>query len=400
MLERVLVTEADFRTSLSVIRSLAKRGIDVTAVGQSNIGGLRSKYANKKFLFQGSEIDPDYIVKIAIQENVSVIFPHLEKTYLDLFDCLKEKGVNHRFLIIAPSEELVNFLTDKSKVIEKLRHFIPLPYTYCLDVDQIGLEAIIQFSSELLRDFNKIILKTSSEINKPYGPLNRYIVISKNNKSLLDTMLFRNFVLSNKRLLMQNYIDGYGVGIGGVWHNGKPVCIGGHRRLKESHLTGGISVLAESCIHEDAYKIALKIMDELKYTGIGMVEFKVSYEENKAYFMEINPRIWGTIPLYIYSGADIPYASYLLYRYGDTKFDYKFLEGKRMLFFKDYISSIFSNFNDTGLRKSLHETLNLLKLFFTVKEGILDLYDPMPFIYDIMELNVRIAKRLKRNVFG
>jgi len=42
-----------------------------------------------------------------------------------------------------------------------------------------------------------------------------------------------------------------------------------------------------------------------------MVEFKYDEKRNKGWFIEINPRLWGSIYLAIESGVEFPYLTYL-----------------------------------------------------------------------------------------
>jgi predicted ATP-grasp superfamily ATP-dependent carboligase len=42
-----------------------------------------------------------------------------------------------------------------------------------------------------------------------------------------------------------------------------------------------------------------------------MVEFKYDEKSNKGWFIEINPRLWGSIYLAIASGVEFPYLTYL-----------------------------------------------------------------------------------------
>ena len=46
------------------------------------------------------------------------------------------------------------------------------------------------------------------------------------------------------------------------------------------------------------------MLGELKWTGLAMVEFKM--KGNTAHLMEINGRIWGSLPLAVSSGMNFP----------------------------------------------------------------------------------------------
>src|SRR5207302_298489 len=49
---------------------------------------------------------------------------------------------------------------------------------------------------------------------------------------------------------------------------------------------------------------AVKLLEALDWTGLAMVEFKVGADGVR--LMEINGRIWGSLPLAVRSGVDFP----------------------------------------------------------------------------------------------
>ena len=109
-------------------------------------------------------------------------------------------------------------------------------------------------------------------------------------------------------ILVQEFVNGYGVGISGVFKAGEPVTLFGHRRIRESNPLGGPSAVAVSiCISDRLRHATTRIMRTTGYTGAAMVEYKVDRESGVAYFMEINGRLWGSILLPIAAGLDLPY---------------------------------------------------------------------------------------------
>jgi len=96
------------------------------------------------------------------------------------------------------------------------------------------------------------------------------------------------------QLIIQQYIEGYGVGYSfycndGVIQNGY-----GHRRLAEYPVTGGSSTYREGFKSDDMINISSKIVRHLNYTGFAMFEYKLT-NQNEIYLIEVNPRIWGSI---------------------------------------------------------------------------------------------------------
>lgn len=70
----------------------------------------------------------------------------------------------------------------------------------------------------------------------------------------------------------------------------------GHRRLRTHPASGGVSVLSECYLKDDAFDFVVKLVGELNYSGLAMVEFLRDSDGNLR-LIEINPRIWGSILL-------------------------------------------------------------------------------------------------------
>ena len=49
------------------------------------------------------------------------------------------------------------------------------------------------------------------------------------------------------------------------------------------------------------------ILSDLNWTGVAMFEFKGDYAKNTSYFIEMNCRFWGSLPVALHSGCRFPY---------------------------------------------------------------------------------------------
>lgn len=374
---RVLVLDAELKTMLAVIRSLGKRGIQVVAVSQGKMGGYFSKYCWKRIDLSDfpENVKSEAIKRIIEIDKINSIFAHLETTILSAAKLAEETKAK----IIAPPIDTLKFLTDKYKVIklaENLGIKVPKTRVVCKDED----------ISTVTEDFDfPFIAKTATEINLPPGPGSRYILV----KDKKDLEIFKKFIDKNNKVLVQEYVTGHGCGIGGLFYNGKPVAVGGHKRLREAFKTGGPSTLAVSYIDKKALKFSLDLMKELKYSGFGMVEFKIS-EDGEPYLMEINPRIWGTFPLYIKSGLDLPYLAYKLFveeDFGvlDENYLNGFREGVKILYLLEDLKAIASQ-HSSKLEIFSNVIKDILYLIFDpyTKEGIFEWDDPKPFVFSLI----------------
>ncbi len=115
-----------------------------------------------------------------------------------------------------------------------------------------------------------------------------------------------NLLAPHSSLLEQAYISGRGVGVDLVYSEGRCVRTFAHRRLHEMPLTGGGSTYRESIVPSArTLEWSRALLDSLFWTGPAMVEWREE-EDGRSVLMEVNPRLWGSLPLTIAAGVDVP----------------------------------------------------------------------------------------------
>ena len=124
--------------------------------------------------------------------------------------------------------------------------------------------------------------------------------------------LIRQYRLDRERYpQIEEYVEGNGVGCSVLYWDGEPVADFQHRRLREKTATGGTSTLREVIVHEGVRRDAHHLMRSIGWHGLAMVEFKVCPNTGRHWFIEVNPRMWGSIPFAISAGAEFPYLAWL-----------------------------------------------------------------------------------------
>jgi predicted ATP-grasp superfamily ATP-dependent carboligase len=109
-------------------------------------------------------------------------------------------------------------------------------------------------------------------------------------------------------VLVQEFIDGYGVGVSGLFAEGRPVAVLGHRRIRESNPLGGPSAVAETIdIDARLLEATTSLLKAMAFSGPAMAEYKIDRRSGQPYLMEINGRFWGTVLLGPAAGLDLPY---------------------------------------------------------------------------------------------
>ena len=109
-------------------------------------------------------------------------------------------------------------------------------------------------------------------------------------------------------VLEQDYFRGRGFGVEVLFEHGEPRWWFAHERIHELPITGGASSYRRSIdVPENLRKATLDLLAHLRWHGVAMVEFKMS-DDGDYRLMEINPRLWGSLPLAIASGVNFPLA--------------------------------------------------------------------------------------------
>lgn len=104
----------------------------------------------------------------------------------------------------------------------------------------------------------------------------------------------------------QEWVPGRGFGVEVLYDRGRMAWHFVHQRLHEWPLTGGASTWRRACGPEtELVEQTRRLLDRLQWHGVAMVEWRRD-DDGKAHLIEINPRLWGSLPLTIFAGVDIP----------------------------------------------------------------------------------------------
>jgi biotin carboxylase len=113
----------------------------------------------------------------------------------------------------------------------------------------------------------------------------------------------------NNGPLVQEFVKGVGYSVGGLFHKGRPLRVSVHRKLLGVPPLGGLTVRGRTEQCPGLLEKAFKIFAALEYTGLGHVEM-IKDCDDRFNFLEINPRVWGTIGIAEYAGVDF-FTAYL-----------------------------------------------------------------------------------------
>jgi predicted ATP-grasp superfamily ATP-dependent carboligase len=106
--------------------------------------------------------------------------------------------------------------------------------------------------------------------------------------------------------LVQEYVRGIGLGQFVFMHRGRALLRFQHRRVREWPPEGGFACVCEGVAfdqHAALFERSIDLLRRMGWEGAAMVEYRWDAASDKAVFMEVNGRFWGSLPLAYHSGA-------------------------------------------------------------------------------------------------
>jgi predicted ATP-grasp superfamily ATP-dependent carboligase len=297
----VLVTDAARGCAISIIRSLGRRGFGVIAAdSEGRSPGFYSRYTSGRLRYPSPRTAPEAtvatLVTAARERQVDLVVPAGDELVL----LLSEE--RDRFAgvcaLALPEREAYARTRDKLATLELAREVgVPVPRTELVATVREALEAANSL------DWPVVLKPRSSSVYHDDRLVQRYEVAYAEGPAAIEEEMGR--LEGRSEVLLQEYCRGEGHGVELLLHRGRPLAAFQHRRLREVPITGGASSFRESVpLDPLLYDYSVRLLAALDWTGLAMVEFKLGPHGPR--LMEINGRIWGSLPLAVKSGMDFP----------------------------------------------------------------------------------------------
>lgn len=296
---RILVTDADTRAALALVRSLGRRH-EVWAGGGpgGGLAGASRWTAGRVELpepLTGPEAFASAAARFAAANGIEAVLPVTDASTRALLRSGAPPEPPVRLL--AASWPAYEALSDKARAVELARrHGLAVPRG-----------ALAESPAEAARvarslGFPVVVKPTHSVRPQPGAGLVRRGVLRVRDESELHACLDE---LRGEPALIQECVPGRGQGLGVLRWQGRVRGVFAHRRLREKPPAGGVSVLSEGIRADPALQKGVEgILEDLGYEGLAMAEFRVAGRQ--AWLMEFNARPWGSLQLAVDSGVDFP----------------------------------------------------------------------------------------------
>jgi predicted ATP-grasp superfamily ATP-dependent carboligase len=297
----VLVTDANRGSAVAFIRSLGRRGWRVTAADFDKASaGFRSRYATDRLLYPSPIERPEAVVEAiraaVVRHRIDLVIPITDEVGLPLSDARSRfEGLTK--LALAEPDALAK-AHDKGVTLALAERLgVPVPATRFVAAGDDAVAA----ASDL--GYPVVVKPTVSRQLLVDGTIGSYAVAYATDAAELRRRLEG---IGGSSVLLQRWLPGTGLGVELLMDRGRPLAAFQHRRIHEVPPTGGASALRESVdLDPDLYDHAVKMLGELRWTGLAMVEFRRG-PDGVGHLMEINGRVWGSLPLAVRAGMDFP----------------------------------------------------------------------------------------------
>lgn len=362
---KILLTDGANKNTLSILRSLAKKGhiVDVTSTTSKLLTLCSySKYCNKTILIKCDVRDSheyyNHIVMEITKSNYDYFIPvglHSCKMASKNKDNLKK----HVKLLVADWDSM-KIASDKEGTMSLASSLgIPIPAT-----------RVVLSSSDINIIGYPVVLKSSDESGKFVKYCNDEEELIQNFDKLNES--------SETNIICQEYIRGFGCGFFAVCQSGQPITSFMHKRILEFPTTGGPSAVAAPFYDERLQSYGSRLCSALKWDGPIMAEFKYDSEMDDYKLIEINPKLWGSLDLSIAAGMDVAQA--ILDLCDNKHASNRVIRTDEF----DYFRWVFPDeFRVLMARLSLKELKRFLT--FTSRERLnIDFSDPLPTMFQII----------------
>jgi predicted ATP-grasp superfamily ATP-dependent carboligase len=299
----VLVGYAWCRSSYVAIRSLSRLGLRVATADSTKFGmGQCSRHTATHYVHAEPRFEPEQF----ITDIGNILTDCKAKFYLPGHDegetVAKYRSRLPKDVIVPLADHDMLLWANNKMETSKTAIELDIPTPRIIHWDEIG-----ELKQKVAALGKPVVIK----LRRSSGAKGVFYANSSDNAVSIVNRLIKQFALLPDRYpVVQEKVPGEGWGVSCLYHRGEQVTSFTHRRLREKIVSGGTSTLRESAHNQQMQEYAHKLLDSLGWHGLAMVEFKWDPVTQRPWFIEVNPRLWGSIALPVACGVDFPAMTY------------------------------------------------------------------------------------------
>ncbi|ELZ98031.1 ATP-grasp protein-like protein [Haloferax mucosum ATCC BAA-1512] len=363
------------------MRSLGERGIHtILASEHDGTPAASSRFCDELVRIPGPPDGlvayKDALLGIAARPDVKTIVPtRPEDGYV--FSKYKDEFEQYVTLVV-PEFDTIRRVHDRILLYEAAQEAgVPMPRTRLFsDVEVLDKPAIVK------PRYNVIAREYVAE----YDPNDYDIIKSVRHLRPGDTPdPDEIYAEMNHDPIVQDYVPGDGKYMfAALYDHGEAVETFQHLQIRGNSYTGGGGVYRKSVYIPELESVARALLDHLDWHGLACIEYLKDAETGEFKPIEINPRMWQSLPSTVYAGADFPYDYWLLATGQKRQIEpgYELGVGTHYLWGElGYITSVRTDESPLVERPSLPKTVweVLSSIYDEPRFDLAHLDDPIPF---------------------
>lgn len=298
---RVLVTDAEVRKTVAVVRGLVDRFEVWTTSTERPAMAAWCRGVRQHLRMPANADHSDWLLNTCRKHRVDALICPQETSLANacsVYDDLEANGTRPTF----PKLDVLDLAFDKAKTLEIARSLnLPAPataapqeYSEVADAaERLGFPVVVKPRYSNYWSEGSWVPNAGTEYANDREQLGR----------VLDS-----FDKRQPPPLLQEFVPGRGLGVFVMLdRKGRDLATFAHRRLRDVRPTGSGSVLRRG-VKPDPKTLerSLALLRHMRLWGVSMVEFKTDRASGETLLMEVNGRFWGSLQLALDSNLNFP----------------------------------------------------------------------------------------------
>lgn len=289
---KILITTGDWSPTQVAMKSLAKRGHAVHLLSPDKYcAGFYSKYCSGGMVVPSHRDRDDYadaLIKILSEQKFDLLLP-ISDQETEILSEERDRILLHTRMFL-PSRELISLALFKDRAYRFMQeNNIAIPATH-----------FPQSPEDVARLAESV--SYPCVVKKPRGSSNQGNSYFYDKKGLKD--YYRNFEGNGAWPVIQEFVPGDFYGATAIAQDGEILDCFMYTACQK-YARNGTPPYGESIVDKDFFEIVQKLIKLLKWHGVINLDF-IKGRDGEFKFLEINPRLPGTLGFIYASGLDFP----------------------------------------------------------------------------------------------
>jgi predicted ATP-grasp superfamily ATP-dependent carboligase len=303
---RVLIANVSSQIGLTMIRELARHGVEVHGLTDDPHGiGCYSRYLAGSVMRERGEALVGQVRAMATRLTPCVVMA-ISEPDICLLNAHRRELADVPLLI--PDEARMAIVLDKVRT-RVVAQDVGIRVPRVWDVSSLAELARVDVAFPVVLKWARP-LAMLPKLRQAGLPLDKFKYCY--DRAELEAYL-RPFETVGELPVIAEYCPGHGLGLSFFMRHGEALLSFQHRRLHEWPPEGGFSTLCEGVPltnHTELREQSIDLLRRIGWEGPAMVEYRHDPITGQSWLMEINGRLWGSLPLASHSGAEFAWMMY------------------------------------------------------------------------------------------